>query len=186
LLYSEIVNVGTLAKDAMNYIQFNQDVNPVGAFFVGIDVSGVQAQDTFVLYQSMRNNGDENNFYFKQSGNWHSFKDNNNGAMVNVMELIACNFDEAETDTPSVVIPADVWIYPNPTKSLITVASKQDIMVESMQVFNLLGQEINVPLVSVEEKSVQLDFSGKTPGIYIVRFNYNGSFVQRKFSVVSN
>jgi len=182
VIYSKNVNILTLAKDAMNYISFDQDVEPVGNFFVGFDISNVQAQDTFVLYQSLRNTGEENNFFYKRSGDWYNFETNDQGAMTNVMELIACNFDQV-TDTPIVDAPADVWLYPNPSNSILNIVSDQEIVVETISVFNVLGQEVKAPLLSVEENRVQIDLSGNTPGTYIVRFNYNDSFVTRKFSV---
>ncbi|MFV0591226.1 MAG: T9SS type A sorting domain-containing protein [Draconibacterium sp.] len=184
VLYSKNVNISGLAKDAMNYIPFDQDVEPVGTFFVGIDIGNVQAQDTFVLYQSLRSQGEENNFLYKRSGDWYNFSSNDQGSMTSVMELIACNIDQV-TDTPIVETPADVWLYPNPASSVINIVSDQEIVVETLSVFNVLGQEVNVPLVGVEEHRVRVDLSGNAPGTYIVRFNYNDSFVSRKISVIS-
>ncbi|MCE4564859.1 T9SS type A sorting domain-containing protein [Maribellus sp. CM-23] len=184
VLYSKNVNILSLAKDAMNYIPFDTDVEPVGTFFVGFDISNVQAQDTFVLYQSLRNSGEENNFFYKRTGDWYNFESNDQGAITSVMELIACNFDQL-TDTPIVKVPAAVWLYPNPVNSVLNVVSDQEIVIETVAVYNVLGQEINVPLISVGEKNVQIDLSGNTPGTYIIRFNYNDSFVTRKFSVMS-
>ena len=182
LLYSKNVSISSLTQDAMNYIDFDKTVQPSGTFFVGFDVSNVQARDTFVMYQSLRNTGDENSFYFKLNGDWADFQDNDQGAMCNVMELIACNYDE-DSDTPKFNID-NVWIYPNPARTEITIESDQEITVETISVFNLVGQEINVPLLSVHANRVTLDMSGNTPGIYVVRFNYNDSYVSRKFSLV--
>ena len=183
LLSSKEVAINNLVADAMNFIDLDQDVQPFGSFFVGIDISKVQERDTFVLYQSLRETGDENSFYFKLNGSWTDFKDNDQGAMCNVMEVLACNY-ELNTDTPIVNVPEKVWIYPNPAQSELTIESDQVITVETISVFNLLGQEINVPLLSVHANQVKLDLSGNTPGIYVVRFNYNDSYVSRKFSLV--
>ena len=183
LIYSKTVNIDDFAEDAMNYISFDKDVQPSQTFFVGFELSNIQPQDTFVLYQSLRDAGDENNFYFRLNGEWTNFESNNDGALTNVMELVACNYGEV-TDTPVVDTPDNVWIYPNPTRSVLTIQSDEEIVVETISVFNLIGQEINVPFVSVREYEVKIDLSGNTPGIYVVRFNYNGSFVNRKFSLV--
>ncbi|MCK3684417.1 T9SS type A sorting domain-containing protein [Maribellus sp. YY47] len=184
VLFSKTVNITSLAKDAMNYIDFGQDVKPVGTFFVGIDIRNIQAQDTLVLYQSLRNTGEENNFYYKRSGDWYNFETNEQGVMTSVMELIACNIDQV-TDTPIVNVPADVWLYPNPSNSVLNVVSDQEIVVETISIFNVMGQEVQAPLLSVEENRVKIDLSGKTPGTYIIRFNYNDSFVTRKFLVLT-
>lgn len=184
LIYSKTVALDNLVEDAMNYIAFDQDVQPNGPFFVGFDMSDVQVQDTIVLYQSLRNAEQENHFYYKLDGDWADFKSNDAGSMVNVMELVACNYDDSINDTPVVDTPAYVRVFPNPTQSELTIESDQEITVETVSVFNLLGQEVNVPLLSVHAYQVKLDMAGNTPGIYVVRFNYNDSFVTRKFSLV--
>jgi len=186
LLYSKNVNITGLVADAMNYIEFDEDVIPAGNFFVGFDISNVQSRDTFVLYQSLRESDEENNFYYKLNGSWTDFQEVEQGAVCNVMEVVACNYDELASDSQIVELPVKVWVYPNPTNSELVVESDQSISVETISVFNVIGQEINVPLLSVSENRVRLDLSGNTPGIYIVRFNYNDSFVTRKFSLVSN
>mgnify|MGYP003835580845 CR=1 FL=1 len=183
LIYSKTLNIDDLAEDAMNYIAFDQDVQPSETFFIGFELSNMQPLDTFVLYQSLRDAGDENNFYFRLNGEWTNFESNNDGALANVMELVACNYDNY-IDTPVVDTPANVWIYPNPTQAELSLQSDQEISVETISVFNLIGQEINAPLISVGEFEVKLDLSGNTPGVYVVRFNYDGSFVTRKFSLV--
>ncbi len=183
LLYSKEIALNNLVADAMNFIAFDQDVQPSGDFFVGFDLSNVQEVDTFVLYQSLRQTGEANSFYYNLNGNWTDFADNDQGAMCNVMEVLACNIENA-TDTPNVTLPEKVWIYPNPAQSELTIESDQVITVETISVFNLIGQEIKVPLLSVHTNRVKLDLSGNTPGIYIVRFNYNDSYVTRKFSLI--
>ncbi len=186
LLYSKNVNITNLVADAMNYIEFDEDVLPAGNFFVGFDLNSVQSIDTVVVYQSLRESGEENNFYYKLNGSWSDFEDNEQGAICNVMEVVACNYDEITNDTQNVELPVNVWVYPNPTNSELVIESDQTITVETISVFNLIGQEINVPLLGVSSNRVELDLSGNTPGIYVVRFNYNDSYVTRKFSLVSN
>lgn len=183
-IYSQVVNINTLVDDAMNYIAFNQDVQPSETFFVGFELSNIQPQDTFVLYQSLRENNQPNNFYYKLAEQWVDFAEDNDGAMVNVMELVACNYDGIISDTPVVDTPTNVWLYPNPARNDITVESDQAIAVETISVYNILGQEVEAPLLDVKRQQVKIDLSGNTPGIYVVRFNYNDSFVTRKFSLV--
>lgn len=184
-LYSKDVLINGLVADAMNYIEFSQDVQTDGTFYIGINLENVQARDTFVLYQSLRESGDENEFYFKLNSDWVNFEDNDQGAMCNVMEVLACNYSEQPVDSPDVDLPDNVWIYPNPTNSELTIESDQVITLETISVYNLLGQEINVPIISYHANRVKLDITGNTPGIYVVRFNYNDSFVTRKFSVIT-
>jgi len=106
--------------------------------------------------------------------------------MVNVMELVACNYSGIVDDAQVIDTPATVWVFPNPTYDELTIQSDEEIVVETLSVYNLLGQEINVPLVSVQPFEVKVDLRGNTPGVYIVRFNYRNSMVSRKISLAPN
>ena len=186
LIHSQIVDIRNFAEDAMNFVSFDGVVEPADTFFVGFELSHINAQDTFVVFQSLReNSGAINDFYFKQNNVWHNFKESNqqNYAMVNVMELVACNVDEL-TDTPVVNLPVNVWVYPNPTQSEVVVESDQELNSESISVYNLIGQKVDVPLVSDDPYRIRLNLSGNTMGVYFVRFTYGKSFVTRKISFV--
>ncbi len=187
-IYSQIVNIEHFAEDAMNYITFDETVEPDDTFFVGFELSGLQEQDTFAIYQSLRTgNNPDNHFYFYQNNQWQSFTESNQEdyGMVNVMELIACNYD-ALTDTPNVNLPASVWLYPNPAQSEITLESDSKIKPETVTIYNVIGQEVDVNFTNVESFRIQFDLSGNTQGIYFIRFKYEDSYITRKFSFVPN
>ncbi len=186
LIYSQTVNVYGFTEDAMNYTAFSETVQPADTFFVGFELSNINEQDTFAIYQSLRTDENStNHFYYKQNSQWYNFKESNslNYAMVNVTELIACNCNIV-TDTPLVDIPANVSIYPNPTSSQITLVSDSEIFPETVSVFNMLGQQIDVEFISVQSHKIGLNLTGNTPGVYLVRFNYEDTYVTRKFSFV--
>lgn len=186
LIYSKLVNVKAFAEDAMNYIEFDETVEPKDTFFIGFELTNINAQDTFAIYQSLRTESDlPNGFYYKQNSFWYDFKETNSQAysIVNVMELVACNIDGI-TDTPIVEIPVNVLIYPNPTSSELVLESDNEIDPTSISVYNMIGQELSIHLLNVEPYRVRINLDGKTPGVYFVRFNYQDSFVTRKFSFV--
>ncbi len=186
LIYSKLVNIKGFAEDAMNYIEFDETVEPQDTFFIGFELTNINTQDTFVIYQSLRSEQDlPNSFFYKKNSSWYNFKDTNPQAysMVNVMELVACNIDNI-TDTPIVEIPVNVLIYPNPTSSELVLESDNEIDPTSISVYNIIGQELSVYLLNVEPYRVRINLDGKTPGVYFVRFNYDDSYVTRKFSFV--
>ncbi|MCY1719069.1 T9SS type A sorting domain-containing protein [Prolixibacteraceae bacterium Z1-6] len=185
-IYSKEVYINTFAEDAMNFIAFDELVEPADTFFVGFELSSIHSKDTFGIYQSLREtNNATNQFYFKQNGDWYNFQESNSSgyAMVNVMELIACNVSLI-TDTPNIPAPVNVWVYPNPTQSELNLESDKSIDTESVSVFNMIGQEMNVGILKEDRYRVRLNLSGNRPGIYFVRFKYNEKFVTRKISFV--
>lgn len=186
IIYSKIVSINNFAEDAMNFIAFDDIVEPADTFFVGFELSNINSTDTFAIYQSLRLNATLNNeFYFKQNRQWYNFKEANSQgySMVNVMELVACNIDEL-TDTPIVNIPVNVLIYPNPTHGELVIESDEQIDTESISVYNMLGQKVEVHLLNVEPYRVRLNLNGNRAGVYFVQFNYENTFVTRKFSFV--
>ena len=184
LLYSKEVTIDNWAENAMNFVSFDQMVEPSGDFFVGFELSGINAADTFVIFQSLREYEDAaNHLYLRQNGRWESFSSLNtqNYAMVNVMELVACNYSFI-TDTPTVEQPKNVWLYPNPTSGELNLESDKRIDVENVVVYNLIGQEIETSVIKTDNFRVKLNLRGKTAGVYFVRFPYGNTFVTRKVS----
>ena len=185
-IYSEIVKINTLVNDAMNFIGFSQVVEPADTFFVGFELSSVQQQDTFAVYQSIRQASKENYSYFKQDKQWFNFKESNsnNYSISNVFELIACNVDENIVDTPLVNNPLEILVYPNPTNAAFTLESGQQVFSENISVFNLLGKSVAVKMENTSLKKVLIDLSGNVPGVYFVRFNNGENYVTKKVSFV--
>ncbi len=186
LIYTKDVFVNNWAEDAMNFVGFDELVEPADTFFVGFELSGINANDTFAIYQSLRQNEQAtNHFYLKQNGSWQSFAAMNteNFAMVNVIELVACNYSLI-TDTPIVEQPENVWLYPNPTAGALTLESDNEIDPNNISVYNLIGQAIETEVEQTDMYRVKINLSGKTPGVYFVRFSYGDSYVTRKISYV--
>ncbi len=185
-IYSQVVGLNGFVEGVMNFVPFDEVVEPGDNFFLGFELSNMEAGDTLVLYQSLRQSRQSaNSFYFKQNGTWYDFKDANpqEYGMANVVELLACHLDE-NTDPPFPEVPVKVWVYPNPTSSVLNLESDKTIDEESISVFNMLGQEVGITLVAKDPYRYQLRIKGQTPGIYFVRFNYAQSTVTRKISFV--
>ncbi len=119
LIYSQVVKIKGLAENAMNFFGFSESVVPTDTFFVGFELSGVQAADSFAVYQSLRPSYEQDNFWLKEGGEWLKFKDANPSGkcMTNIFELVACNINDFAIDTPLVNNPKEILIYPNPAQS---------------------------------------------------------------------
>ncbi len=184
LIHSETVKIKTLVADAMNFIGFTEPIVPADTFFVGFELSNMQPQDTFVVYQSLREADKMNFFWFKQSGLWYNFKSENtaNNSMANVFELVACNVSGMVTDTPRVVNPMDVLIYPNPAPSVFNFEAGQEFSPENISIFNLIGQQVQAKMLVVNSKKIKIDLSGNIPGVYFVRLKTASGMVSGKVS----
>ncbi|HSO88081.1 MAG TPA: T9SS type A sorting domain-containing protein, partial [Draconibacterium sp.] len=186
LIYSQVVKTSSLAPDAMNFIGFNEEVKPDEVFFIGFELSNIQPLDSFAVYQSLRTANDINTFYFLQNNKWYNFKDSNTEkkAMANIFEIVACNIDNFTTDTPLVDNPLELLVFPNPSNSKVTVEAGQDISVNQIAVFNLLGQKTEVSIRQLGPRKLDLDLTGNVPGVYFVRLDTGKDVVSRKVSFV--
>jgi hypothetical protein len=185
-IYSQVVKTSGLARDAMNFIGFTENVKPDNTFFVGFELSKIQPLDSFAVYQSLRTASDVNTFYFRQNNVWINFKEANpeKKAMSNIFELVACNIDDFNTDTPLVNNPHDILVFPNPSNSKVTVEAGQNISENQITVFNLLGQKIEVKITGITQKKVDIDLTGNVPGVYFVRFDSGEDVISKKISFV--
>lgn len=186
LIYSEVVPISDFVEDAMNFIGFSQSVSPSDTFFVGIELSNMLPTDTFVIYQSLRGEDRENNFYFKQDGTWQNFKNSNldDASIANVIEILACNVLKSVTDSPLVKNELEIAVYPNPTNSSFTLEAGKKIDIENVQLYNLVGQKIEARFSKLEDRKMKIDMTGNVPGVYFVRFNNGKGFVSKKISFV--
>ncbi|MFW5832362.1 MAG: T9SS type A sorting domain-containing protein, partial [Prolixibacteraceae bacterium] len=187
LIHSQVLKIKNLVENAMNRIELEEIVQPADTFFVGFELSNIMPGDSFVVFQSLREPGKENNFYFKQEGEWQNFKNSNidGYALSNVVELLACGFNEIVTDSPLVKSTFEVLVYPNPTGSEITVETgEEDLTIEDIKVFNLTGQLVDVKINRLQEKKTTVNLKGNAPGIYFVRIETTKGFVLKKISFV--
>ena len=186
LIYSQDVKIHSFAEDAMNHISFDESINPGGTFFVGFELSNIQPLDSFVVYQSLREEDENNNFYFLRDNNWYNFKESNGEgkSISNVFEILICNIDDLGTDTPKVESPLDVLIFPNPTNSKFTMEAGQDILEEQVKIYNLLGQEVERKITRINSRKVNVDLGGNVPGVYFVKFDGEKGVSTHKISFV--
>jgi len=184
LIHSEAVKINTLAEDAMNFIGFSEPVVPADTFFVGFELANIQPQDTFVVYQSLRDAGTKNFFWFKQNDIWYDFKAENvaDHSMVNVFELLACNVSGLIVDTPLVVDPMGVLIYPNPAPAVFNFEAGQEFTPENISIYDLIGRQVQAKIQVVNSRKIKIDLSGNIPGVYFVRLKTEKGMVSEKVS----
>lgn len=85
--------------------------------------------------------------------------------------------------TPGNII-AEVSLYPNPSKDIITIENKSaTVKMEEINVFNMLGANIYNSKIESDNKH-QLSVAGLPSGMYTIRISTNKGFIVRKFEVL--
>ena len=71
----------------------------------------------------------------------------------------------------------DFSMYPNPASNRLNISAKETI--KNAQIFNILGK--NVMNINVNATKASIDVSNLTSGIYLIKYNVNGTAGTAKF-----
>lgn len=74
-------------------------------------------------------------------------------------------------------------VYPNPVRKAGTVTVETDLSQEQISVWNSSGQRLTVPVIRRSTNVVQLNVSGLSGGVYLLRLDTARGAVTRKFIV---
>lgn len=85
------------------------------------------------------------------------------------LEVLACNVSSLSTDTTKTKNPLEVKLYPNPTDGIIQVSSSLNLSVDMISVYNIQGQQMSYKSTRLTPRKMEINLSGNTPGIYLIR-----------------
>jgi len=184
LVYSKTIKISELEEDAMNFISFDELVETSDTFFVGFELNGMQPKDTFVVYQSLRDEIEGSFYYFKRYDNWTNYRESydKRNSLTSIFEVVACNVGDIVNDTPLINNPLEIIVYPNPTHERFTLEAGENIRPENISVYNLIGKEVGFELSSKQKRRIQIDLQGNIPGVYFVRYKHKSGFTSKKIS----
>lgn len=175
-----------LTKNAMNFLDFDQSVSVEGNFFISIVVP---TEDSLAIYQSdFRPLVAENSMMVKQSGYWKMASDLNpeqiSGASLLMQALICSASFVQNVDT---VYDKDKLfkLYPNPASNYVVVEFKDRSESFNISMFDLTGKVVYSE--SFENKIyTEIDISGISPGIYILKASKGNSVDTRKVVITGS
>ena len=189
LIHTENFSMKQMAKEAMNYLAFNEPVTTSGNFFVSYSLGLLNPTDTIALYHAKRASSD-NSFFIKTSSGWTDYKtlaSSTSGSSL-LMEMAVCNADFVDN---SVILESAVAnafkVFPNPLHSheKITISNSQEMYcTPSVSIFNLLGQSIPFQIISENPNQIELQPGIERTGIYFLQIETEGETFIHKFSVV--
>lgn len=171
IIHTQHVNLRDLFNNAMNFVAFNDIVEPADSFLVAVNFEGIAEGDSVAIFQSVRQNIPQSSMYIRQNGTWAEFKKSNSAGYTGSLafELVACNVSNQITDTTIVDNPLEVKLFPNPTIGRIEIAANSNITVDMISVYNLRGQQIPFKSGRLTPRKIEINLAGNSPGIYLIR-----------------
>lgn len=76
----------------------------------------------------------------------------------------------------------NISVSPNPASNMIEVAFNNQNNLSTVNVLNINGQKVNVPIINRSEKSVSMDISSIASGIYFIEIQNNQGVGRVKFN----
>ncbi len=94
--------------------------------------------------------------------------------------IVDPNTDPLHTGINSVSAIGKMKIYPNPNNGKFTVELENKTTVETIKIYSIIGTLIKEVLVNTNSKNIDIDMTGVSEGIYIVKLDgQSGSFTQK-------
>jgi lysyl endopeptidase len=171
VIHSQQVLLRDLVADAMNYIAFNDNVQPADSFLVAFSFDSILEGDSIAIYHSFRQNPGKNTIYIKRNEAWTEFNSSlsgNDKAGALALEVVACNVSSLTTDTTKIDNPLDVKIYPNPSFGRIEIASSMFLTEDMISIYSMHGQQIPYTIQRLTPRKFEINISGVAPGIYLI------------------
>jgi lysyl endopeptidase len=168
MIYSKNVLVYDLVPDAMNFVGFDQIVQPADTFFIGFDITNVSDKLTFAVYQANRRNLN-NALFYKQNGLWfdyHQVMDTLSAALA--FEVVACNVKNL-SDTPIINEIVDIRVYPNPTYSDFNIRTSVEVEEKDVSVYDLTGRQVALKFYKTGPLQYKVSLASNRAGIYFLR-----------------
>ncbi len=173
LLYSQNFLLRDIDSGVMNYFEFNQPIPTDGNFFISYSIDNIAATDTFSVYLAKRVVEPRNTFFIKDGGEWYTYNEKSGtieGSSI-LMEAVLCNIDTTMLNPDHKNTEAGVIAYPNPFRGgqKLFLKFEEAIHPKIVQVFDLMGRQINVVYSQPDDFWLNFDFAGSRPGIYFLK-----------------
>lgn len=173
LLYSQLFALSSLDEGVMNYLEFDEVVNTTGTFFITYSLELLEPADTFAVYIAKRDVDPINTFFIKDGAEWYSYPEKTLKGVGSalLMEVVMCNMDTLVADGGLKNAKLDFEVFPNPFHSgqNLLVKFKKAVSPSIVQVFNLMGKQVQVQYTQPSDKWLSFNFSGQTPGNYFIK-----------------
>jgi hypothetical protein len=102
-----------------------------------------------------------------------------------LIRVLAVNNYMIPTATNDPLLDANVNVFPNPVKNVLTIENKSVLTLEDVYIYNTLGEVVLQEELSVNVgDDATINLQGLTNGIYFVKMKADNSWLSRKITVV--
>jgi|GEM_PF-826308 len=89
------------------------------------------------------------------------------------------NYSVSTTNGIDYIFQENIKIYPNPTKDKINIELNDNVLINSVQVFNLVGEKV-LDYNNVNESQIRINLEQFSKGLYMIQVNSSNSTAVKK------
>ncbi|MBB5269218.1 spondin domain-containing protein [Algibacter amylolyticus] len=102
----------------------------------------------------------------------------------NRMASITFQYNTSTLSSSQKALPENIKIYPNPSNGKITISNIQNLAINTVKIYSVLGSKIQEVIVENSPSKLDFDLSNLKKGIYLVRVTIiNGNHTTRKLII---
>lgn len=185
------VYLTNLSTNAYQVVNFDQEINVSGTFFVGYAISYFQSDNyqgpdnVSIFMAGDRGPSAASTLFMKYNHVWYPSKDLslvNNLHSSLAIEVVACRYTDIEELDKA---QTSIRLFPNPSDGSIRLLSdKPNEKIDHIEVYTIAGQVIQVPIERIGINHLQIEMSSHEAGVYFIRFEAGGDVLVRKVTLM--
>ena len=190
VLASKDVLISNLTPNFYNIVMFDQPIEVTGNFFIGYQINyypgdNYQTINNFAA-NIAKNRGHDtiSTLFIKYNGEWEKTSELlllDSMCTSMSMQPITCYASGIPTPDAS----DKITIFPNPTAGLIELnMGKKTVNDCKIYIYDLFGNRLNIPVRIVAMNQAELNLSGNSSGIYIIKIHIGNSVFTRKITLL--
>jgi hypothetical protein len=185
------VYLSNLAPNAYQIVNFDQEINVPGTFFVGYGITYYQTDNYLgpdnasIFMAGDRGPSAPSTMFLRYNNIWFPTKDLglvNNMHSSLAIEVIACRYTGIDDQVNWLT---SIRLFPNPSNGAVNlVCENLTQKVDLIRIYTITGQTIEVPVERIGINHLQIDMSSQDAGIYLIRFILGDEVIVKKLTLL--
>ncbi len=185
VMYEKDIQLADLSSNTANFIEFDSIVSVGDSFFVGYELFYSSPMDTFSTYMAGNRLNDPFNTAYVYDSQWQPLNLYTEGLVHSSFAIMPVVFDSIPHGKPPVEPDSDIVLYPNPAQTYCWIEfGKMTVLPVRILVYNLQGEIVSEDEYGPYQRSVRLETTDFSSGVYIVHVKRGEQILMAKLVII--